>query len=110
MLYLIIYDISNNAIRARLAELLKDYGLERVQYSAFLGELKRHQLKSLITDIKKILITLPFSNDERVRNVQIYPIPQYSNKNKIEISFEGNKLTVSYGEQKKKDKVVISYQ
>jgi CRISPR-associated endonuclease Cas2 len=36
---LVIYDISSNSLRDRLARRLFDYGLQRVQLSAFCGEL-----------------------------------------------------------------------
>jgi len=39
MLHLVVYDISDDGSRARLAKLLEKFGLQRVQYSAFRGEL-----------------------------------------------------------------------
>jgi len=36
--------------RALVAETLKDYGLQRIQYSAFIGSLRRDELNSLIVD------------------------------------------------------------
>ncbi|RLB30054.1 MAG: CRISPR-associated endonuclease Cas2, partial [Deltaproteobacteria bacterium] len=36
----IIYDIVEDNVRARVAKTCKQYGLERVQKSAFLGKLK----------------------------------------------------------------------
>ncbi|HHY34164.1 MAG TPA: CRISPR-associated endonuclease Cas2 [Firmicutes bacterium] len=34
---LVIYDIVEEKVRRRIAEVCKDYGLERIQYSAFFG-------------------------------------------------------------------------
>ena len=67
MRYLIIYDITDDNLRALVAESLKDYGLQRIQYSAFIGRLRRDKLNSLIVDFKSLIKDL-------VENVQIYPI------------------------------------
>jgi CRISPR-associated protein Cas2 len=39
LIVLIIYDISDDRLRYRIAEILKDQGLTRIQRSAFIGEL-----------------------------------------------------------------------
>lgn len=36
---LVIYDIPDDRIRGKIADRCLDYGLERIQYSAFLGNL-----------------------------------------------------------------------
>lgn len=36
---LVIYDISSDRVRAKIADICLDYGLERIQYSAFMGDL-----------------------------------------------------------------------
>lgn len=41
--------------------------MQRIQYSAFIGSLKRDKLNSLIVDLKNLIKDL-------VENVQIYPI------------------------------------
>ena len=47
MRYLLIYDISHDGVRTKVADACLDYGLERIQYSAFLGSLTRtHQNNS----------------------------------------------------------------
>ncbi len=55
MLFIVVYDITKDSLRYKVAERLKDYGLERIQYSAFHGELARHAQRSLETDIRKLL-------------------------------------------------------
>jgi len=65
--YLIIYDITDDNLRALVAESLKDYGLQRIRYSAFIGRLRRDKLNSLIVDLKNLIKDL-------VENAQIYPI------------------------------------
>jgi CRISPR-associated protein Cas2 len=67
MRYLIIYDITDDNLRLRVSEVLKDYGLAHIQYSAFIGELRRDRLNSLITDLARLI-------GNAVENVQIYPI------------------------------------
>ncbi len=67
MRYLIIYDITDDKLRALVAESLKDYGLQRIQYSAFIERLRRDKLNSLIVDLKNLIKDL-------VENVQIYPM------------------------------------
>jgi len=64
MRYVVIYDITDDNLRALVAETLKDYGLQRIQYSAFIGNLRRDELNSLIVDLNKDLI----------ENIQLYPV------------------------------------
>ena len=47
MLVWVIYDISENRIRSRVAKICKNYGLFRVQKSAFLGDLNKNEADSL---------------------------------------------------------------
>jgi CRISPR-associated protein Cas2 len=42
MICLVIYDITDDRQRTRLASLLQRFGLARIQYSAFRGELNAH--------------------------------------------------------------------
>ncbi len=55
MQYIVIYDITDDVLRGKISERLKDYGLERIQFSAFQGELRRHELESLKTDLRKMI-------------------------------------------------------
>lgn len=75
--YLVIYDITDDNLRTKVSETLKDYGLDHIQYSAFLGTLKRNVLNSLITDLRKLIGNLE-------GNVQIYPL--------CEVCFRGKKI------------------
>ncbi len=47
MLYWVIYDISADDLRLKIANLCKNYGLRRVQKSAFLGELSVNKAEML---------------------------------------------------------------
>ena len=78
MRYLIIYDISDDNLRNRISELLKDYGLQRIQYSAFIGNLRRDKLNSLTVDLRRLI-------GEAVENVQIYPLCDVCFKGRREI-------------------------
>jgi len=51
MLTLVIYDISSDSIRTKLANRLFDYGLQRIQYSAFKGELNAHDREVLVKEL-----------------------------------------------------------
>ncbi len=55
MLVWVIYDISENRIRSRVAKLCKGYGLFRVQKSAFLGDLNRNQSDSLALECQEAI-------------------------------------------------------
>lgn len=52
---LVVYDIVDDAIRAKVADICLDYGLERVQYSAFLGELSPNYQQELLLKAKRRL-------------------------------------------------------
>lgn len=45
---IVIYDIASTRIRNKIADLCMDYGLNRIQYSAFAGRLLRAHQEELI--------------------------------------------------------------
>jgi CRISPR-associated protein Cas2 len=55
MRVLLIYDIPDDRARSKVADLCLDYGLERVQYSAFQGKLRRTHQEELVLKMKKRL-------------------------------------------------------
>ena len=55
MLVWVIYDISENRYRSRVAKICKNYGLFRVQKSAFLGDLNRNESDSLTLECEAII-------------------------------------------------------
>jgi CRISPR-associated protein Cas2 len=57
MLYLVTYDVPEqyNPIRTRIAAVLKNYGLERLQFSVFIGELTPNQAETVSLHINDIL-------------------------------------------------------
>jgi CRISPR-associated protein Cas2 len=68
---LLIYDISHDGIRAKVADACLDYGLERVQYSAFLGELNWIHQKELLLQIKRRI-------GKHDANIQLFPLDEKS--------------------------------
>lgn len=64
---LLIYDIPNDQARTKVADVCLDYGLDRMQYSAFGGQLNRGQQEELLLKVKKKM-------GKRAGNVQIIPI------------------------------------
>ncbi|MHB1653902.1 MAG: CRISPR-associated endonuclease Cas2 [Desulfitobacteriaceae bacterium] len=52
---LVIYDIVEDKLRNKVANKCKDYGLTRIQYSAFFGELTTNRREELAMALRKIL-------------------------------------------------------
>ena len=52
---MVIYDIPNDRIRHRVSEACKDYGLVRIQYSAFEGNLNRNRREELFLRLRRTL-------------------------------------------------------
>lgn len=52
---LLIYDIPNDRIRTNVADFCLDYGLDRVQYSAFIGDLSANHQEELMLKIEQRL-------------------------------------------------------
>lgn len=52
---LVIYDISDDRMREGLREHIRDYGLRRIQYSGFLGELNPHDRFVLSREVGRYL-------------------------------------------------------
>jgi len=48
----LIYDIENDRLRTRVAGICLDYGLERIQFSAFFGKLNRNRRQELALKVQ----------------------------------------------------------
>lgn len=48
---LVVYDIPDDRARAKIADYCLDYGLDRIQYSAFMGYLARTRQEELMLRI-----------------------------------------------------------
>jgi len=68
---LVIYDIPNDRARQKIADACLDYGLQRVQYSAFCGDLTRSHQRALFVEIKKRI-------GRKAGNVQLVPLDEQS--------------------------------
>ncbi len=64
---IVIYDIVEDKIRNRIADVCLDFGLQRIQYSAFFGELSHNQKETLFKKIKRLI-------GEKPGNIQIFPV------------------------------------
>ena len=67
MRVLVLYDISEDRIRTKVADACQDYGLDRIQFSAFSGELSRNHQEELMLLVAALL-------DEGSGRVQLFPI------------------------------------
>lgn len=54
---LVIYDIEDDRIRLKISDTCLDYGLNRIQFSAFLGTLNRNKREELFLRLVSILGT-----------------------------------------------------
>jgi len=51
----LIYDIEDDRLRTRVADICFDYGLERIQFSAFFGKLNRNRRQELALRLQREL-------------------------------------------------------
>jgi CRISPR-associated protein Cas2 len=81
MRYLLIYDISNDNVRTKVADACLDYGLERIQYSAFVGEMSKVHQRELLLKIEQRI-------GKHDASVQLFPLDEkcWSNRRVIEQS------------------------
>ena len=69
MRYLLIYDITHDGTRSKIADVCLDYGLNRIQYSAFLGELTIAHQRELMLKIRERL-------GQHGANIQLFPLDE----------------------------------
>jgi CRISPR-associated protein Cas2 len=67
MLTWVVYDISEDKVRTKVAKILKNYGLYRVQKSAFLGDLNRNRIDEIVLQCKEL------ANEDK-DSVYIFPM------------------------------------
>ncbi len=80
---LLVYDIPNDRIRAKVADFCLDYGLDRVQYSAFVGRLSRNRMEELMQRIRAKIGSAP-------AKVLLIPIPLNAWEERLEYVREGS--------------------
>lgn len=64
---LVVYDISDDGKRTKVADACLDYGLDRIQYSAFLGKLSTNHQEELMLKLEKVL-------ERKAGNIQLFPL------------------------------------
>lgn len=64
---LLIYDIEHDGTRSKVADACLDYGLDRIQFSAFYGQLSRTHQEELMLRCQRLL-------RKRRGNVQLIPV------------------------------------
>jgi CRISPR-associated protein Cas2 len=65
----LVYDISSDRARAKVADACLDYGLSRIQYSAFFGEISANHLEELLQRIRRLV-------GRGEASVEVFPICQ----------------------------------
>lgn len=71
MIYLIAYDIENDKKRKKIADMLIQNGLSRIQYSVFLGSIKSHLLQQVKQSLQQHLNN-PISPNDKILIMPIY--------------------------------------
>lgn len=67
MICVLVYDIPDDGKRGKVADACLDYGMDRIQYSAFLGDLAPTHQDELMLRIKRVL-------GKHAANVQLFPV------------------------------------
>lgn len=75
---LVIYDITNDRARSKIAIICEDYGLDRIQYSAYYGHLSRNLQEELMLKVKKVL-------GDNEGHVQLMPIGTVDWEKRLEV-------------------------
>lgn len=63
----VVYDIPDDGKRGKIADVCLDYGLDRIQFSAFLGDLAPTHQEELMLKVQSVLGKKP-------GNIQLFPI------------------------------------
>ena len=75
---LLVYDIPDDRTRTKIADFCLDYGLDRIQYSAFLGNLARTYQEELILKIGERL-------GDRAGKIQLFTMCEKDWRQRLEI-------------------------
>lgn len=63
----LIYDISSDRARLKVADACLDYGLLRIQYSAFFGDISANHLEELLQKIRRLV-------EKTEARVEVFPL------------------------------------
>lgn len=75
---LLIYDIPHDGARQKVADACLDFGLQRIQFSAFIGDLSRTHQRALFREIGHRL-------GRRSANIQLFPLDDASWRGRREL-------------------------
>lgn len=64
--YLISYDIADDKCRTRIADVLEQYGYERLQYSVFIGPLRSKNVEPLWKELAALVQPEEFPADRLI--------------------------------------------
>lgn len=64
---LLVYDIVDDKVRTKVADICLDYGLARIQFSSFLGELSHNRQEEILLKIKRKV-------GKHTANIQLFPL------------------------------------
>lgn len=81
MMTLLVYDISDDRVRTKVASACLDYGLDRIQFSAFSGNLSRNHQEALMGKIRRRVGKKP-------ARIQLFTICSEDWARRIEIMIE----------------------
>jgi CRISPR-associated protein Cas2 len=83
---LLVYDIVDDRIRTKVADICLDYGMARIQYSSFLGELSHNRQEEILIKIRRRVA-------HHSANVQLFPICDKDLRLRRVLIVEGNEET-----------------
>ena len=75
---LLVYDIAHDGTRTKVSEACLDYGMERIQFSAFLGNLTRTHQEELFKKVRKRL-------GKREGKIQLFPVCEKDMQTRLEV-------------------------
>ncbi len=75
---LLVYDITHDGTRTKVSEACLDYGLARIQFSAFLGELSRPYQEELFRKVRTRLGKQP-------GKIQLFPVCEKDLRLRLEV-------------------------
>jgi CRISPR-associated protein Cas2 len=64
---LLIYDVPHDGLRAKVADACLDYGLTRIQYSAFVGQLSYNRQQEILQRLRRLV-------GQRPARIQLIPV------------------------------------
>ena len=77
---ILVYDIVDDKPRSKIADACLDYGLDRIQYSVFVGRLSRNLQEELMLRIDELLL-------ETAGKVKLIPISEDDWRKTLEIDY-----------------------